>query len=1198
LLISADELNRYCSLIADRIFRHLSADFKKHNYLNQLRNAQKRLRKLKQVNSELEVENERLKSGVGIFTNRVEHNPERVLLFGPCERSQFSHPSHHRRLNPDFEIFNNRAEYNQIRVPRFEPPVQQNYFYPPQSQGLGFQQFRIAPPLNGLDMNVGYQNYTIANGKIPQINSMGYSSGEVGKVRDDRRDAKRARSMPPRNRGHNRADLHTPLPKLDPVTGYGKVVAVDEISPIYDYSDLQEISMRGGAGNPYSQLEDSDFEGDDDSGGNAAHFSNITSTLGKGTLDRMKRFADDDDKEDDSFFNHGSLKFTRQGDTKTNDPNNRLWGGGPSSSSGIGGGSPIVDNPADRRNDLHHGGRRTKRATIAPGLVPFTPKVDPYAEVPHGFQFSWNQAETVPLKKTWTTLDPKTGAVKYEEGDQEDQEENPPETYLWNPSDVRNTPLAATFGTSRVVFATEVKEKKAPEAGGLTEKSLQRLDRQLRRDRAESIDDYIDISSTPGSPNAPPSEPSVVEYQTAIPQGNTVTDETVHDPLSQIDANVRKNFMDNVNAMHDARPAPTTFELRNQGGWLPQNKAAVTYINEFGEGNVVEVKMKTEDRTRKMNERGEYDGEDLGQVKKRYQRGFSEMLQTRNDEMIRANKIYLEFEAMPLEDRMERLRLVRQPIDLWQKKPGADEDDQHELHYLPKFYERRVSRRKEKQRMRAILADKAKQKQKDDASTSLGTAGTGDSLDTWGVLGDCDDLPVTDTSGGSRTPRLGDESMQEFTQRAIDLTPSRGSRSPSRSRSSSKSTSVAGSMAAEHGFRLSNRVRNDRCPKPRPRLYSGGSGTGNSVAGPRQSRPPSSHPSPSPAASSNSWCTTDHGSDAPSTVRGLRNAPLDRHIFNGSGTDRSSDGTNASNGLAELIAAYDESPTLRIPTDIDIPCGPLTDAEQQLYDYASKRMGERGRVVTVRLHAVQESHGAPGNVLPKFTPGAIANKVFGGVVQDFQLHPGKRTAVVVFMHPREARSFVHHVRNIRQKGTEHAIRELRIEASWFRGEESQAILPAQPNLLKHSISGASGARRCILLSHIPKEKSNRVVLQELSDSFGTILVRTSLITPPQNYVLESEGKQALLEFATLQEAIRAYDDLNEGLIPGYENANPEYMIEPTEKRAIVRDYCGCLGCDDKRTAKSRESEAKKRKRVEQMLEDEGELTNYSDTASD
>ena len=75
--------------------------------------------------------------------------------------------------------------------------------------------------------------------------------------------------------------------------------------------------------------------------------------------------------------------------------------------------------------------------------------------------------------------------------------------------------------------------------------------------------------------------------------------------------------------------------------------------------------------------------------------------------------------------------------------------------------------------------------------------------------------------------------------------------------------------------------------------------------------------------------------------------------------------------------------------------------------------------------------------------------------------------------------------------------------------------------------------------------------------------------------------------------MRAYDDLNAGLIAGYENANPEYRNEPTEKRATARDYCGCFGCEEKRGAKSKEREENKRKRDEQMREDEYEIDRKS-----
>lgn len=109
---------------------------------------------------------------------------------------------------------------------------------------------------------------------------------------------------------------------------------------------------------------------------------------------------------------------------------------------------------------------------------------------------------------------------------------------------------------------------------------------------------------------------------------------------------------------------------------------------------------------------------------------------------------------------------------------------------------------------------------------------------------------------------------------------------------------------------------------------------------------------------------------------------------------------------------------------------------------------------------------------------------------------------------------------------------------------------------------------------------------------------TSLITPQQNYILQSEGKQALVGFANFQDALRAFDDLNAGLIAGYESANPLFTTEPEEKRSIPRQYCGCLGCVEKRGTKTKDKEEKKRKQDEMMRVDDYEMTSYSDTAED
>jgi hypothetical protein len=370
----------------------------------------------------------------------------------------------------------------------------------------------------------------------------------------------------------------------------------------------------------------------------------------------------------------------------------------------------------------------------------------------------------------------------------------------------------------------------------------------------------------------------------------------------------------------------------------------------------------------------------------------------------------------------------------------------HEMDYLPAIYMRRVARRQAKQRMRAILAAKAKEK-RNTTSGSLGTAGTGDTHDTVGRLGDCDDdFPAGGTTGGSRTPQREKTpgELNDLLRRALDLNPTRNSRSRSGSASRNAPRAKPGppsvSMNVETSFERSRLSLGDRS-KRRPSLFSGDSGTGNSVAGPRPSGPPSSaRPSQSPAPSSgpqtsSGGLNSSAGGSTPrppssvgstnSTVRAIRNAPLGGRIFSGPGNDTSSLGTTHV-GDFETLLSYDDSPLLRTPTDIyDAPLENFINDQEEMFDVGTENIRERGRVVTVRLHKTEDG-------LPKFTPGAIANRVFGGLVQEFQLHPGQRTALVVFMHPIEARSFVHHFKNVREKGTLQEIRELQIEVSWYQ----------------------------------------------------------------------------------------------------------------------------------------------------------------------
>jgi hypothetical protein len=727
-----------------------------------------------------------------------------------------------------------------------------------------------------------------------------------------------------------------------------------------------------------------------------------------------------------------TLRLTRHSDTISHDKNNYLWDTETASSSG-------VSNPYASTVDTYYKEKRNRRSKnssnnnnsngpnkVAPGLIPWAQKEDAYAQAQPatGLLFAKNKPDALPAPPTWTTLDPTTSKVNYEAGAQKPART---QKYSWDPAHKSNTPLAATFGTANVVYAPET---------ALTAEKLEKLDEHHEKGRkAQSVADYCEVVILPpSSPNIPPSEPSVIlpaatqssdnrsERSSLFVDGDDVImTEANHD----IDPDVRANFITDIAAMHDVRRALTDFEKRNKG-IVSTNTGPITYINDFGDGKLEEFTNKGEDRTRRMDENMKYAaGRDEGNVKKRFIRGFQEMMAAREAQMVDASKEYREWKAMSPEARMERLSEIRQPIQLWNGKPGAADDDLYSVQDIPKFYKKELLKKlMRRQRMRALLADKAKAKNQKNGSQSARSVGTVDTRDTIGRLGDCDEVQ-TDTSAGSRTPHQPsktDEQLQDLLVRALDDSQSRVTRRGTSSQSTPGNVSPSHSIAStssttvETGFAL------------QARLFAGG--TGNSVAGPRQTRPNASS-SPRSVQSQSPWSPMrapssvagfSNGprstSGAPhSTVKGQRKAPQSSKIA-------ASQGTNIPVAYNELLA-YDDSPLLQKPADINIDLPALKGDALIQYNLAVENSVKRGRVVTVRLHTLPDG-------MPKFTPGAVADRVFGGLVQEFQLHPDKRTAVVVFLHSIEARAFIHHFRNVREKGTEQEIRELQIEASWYK----------------------------------------------------------------------------------------------------------------------------------------------------------------------
>lgn len=148
---------------------------------------------------------------------------------------------------------------------------------------------------------------------------------------------------------------------------------------------------------------------------------------------------------------------------------------------------------------------------------------------------------------------------------------------------------------------------------------------------------------------------------------------------------------------------------------------------------------------------------------------------------------------------------------------------------------------------------------------------------------------------------------------------------------------------------------------------------------------------------------------------------FDQAWFNDAGASQSLIPTASSSAFDDQIS-FDDSPELQFPDDCPIESDTqMTSKQQQLYKAAITFSQEHGRVVLVHLHQ-----------LVKFTPGAIAKRVFGGIIQEMQLFPVQRVAIVIFLHPSEAKAFVRHVKKTHEQGTRNEIVTLQIEAGWYK----------------------------------------------------------------------------------------------------------------------------------------------------------------------
>ena len=137
----------------------------------------------------------------------------------------------------------------------------------------------------------------------------------------------------------------------------------------------------------------------------------------------------------------------------------------------------------------------------------------------------------------------------------------------------------------------------------------------------------------------------------------------------------------------------------------------------------------------------------------------------------------------------------------------------------------------------------------------------------------------------------------------------------------------------------------------------------------------------------------------------------------------------------------------------------------------------------------------------------------------------------------------------------------------------------QENLITY-IAG-EGATRALKLKHIHPTKPYQEVAKELAAALGKDITFMTIQTPLENHVLRRDGRMAVVEFASLADAIEAKHWLECKTVRGYDKCEPEYTRERSERQAPQKPYCDCMGCQEKR----RDEQHVVKKRIEALRQE-------------
>jgi hypothetical protein len=272
-----------------------------------------------------------------------------------------------------------------------------------------------------------------------------------------------------------------------------------------------------------------------------------------------------------------------------------------------------------------------------------------------------------------------------------------------------------------------------------------------------------------------------------------------------------------------------------------------------------------------------------------------------------------------------------------------------------------------------------------------------------------------------------------------------------------------------------------------------------------------------------------------------------------------------SSSMGDILTDIDDTPEFQQPKDTDIPIlGPQNINQLNDYDAAIDLVNSKPRTVMIRLHEPVE-----------FSPARIAEKVLGGTIQELQLFPVQRIAIVVFVHPAEAQAFITHVTNCYTKGRPEEFRALQIDAVWYRdaATKQKLIVPAEEQIMKYLFAEYPEASRSLMLHHISSEKKIEEVNKDLGDALGMPLAHVRLLRPRQDFYKRNIGSKVVLEFLSIKDAIEAWARFDAGQVEGYYGTMPEFLLDRSRMNLFTeRSFCRCLHCREQREAKEQARE--------------------------